>query len=430
MKQLFSTDSLHEIEQAETLYAIAAGTISPEKLVEAKRHLKACLQCRIGLVSLRRALREAEDDPLTPETEARILDKTQKAISRIEHDKTRAAVSQQEGDEFAERGQFFDAEEKYVEAKRLFKDCEDGLGIARVLRKMGTIALESGRYIEACTRFEEAREEYRKERSCLGMADCLIGRGSAAIGLEKHSEAVELFLSAIDIFRKEGIARAVADCDYYLGMAYRLIGNKSIAGSRYNHALRGYERANDAVGQARTLIAWAAMRLRTPGDQKAFGMLDQASHLLQGKRREEDAGCNAEVEVLLAKARYYRGDYEGAAGELRDYVERHLTGEDNGIVECVLTLADVEVAVGRLDVAKEHYRLALDRFERYGNQRGEARCLRALSTICNDLGSRDEARHYAQRCEAVIRALGPEDSLQLKREMAAPERQFRSGFCA
>ena len=218
-------------------------------------------------------------------------------------------------------------------------------------------------------------------------------------------------------------------------------------GSMQGDRESGHRAYREAVSLARALrdpqlLAWSLLDLAyLPMMAKDYGRAEAL--LEEGLASAEEAGGGvlaSEVRAALGLLAYFRGDLATAHAAFREAVatQRRL-GADRFLAMNVGRLGDVEVELGELDAAEEHYREALAKVAEAGNvvvtatmlvylawlesrrsaHERAARLLGAASRIRDDVGggpTRDSIPVWPEAEDEARRALGDETFERIRAE--------------
>ncbi|MFE9747083.1 tetratricopeptide repeat protein [Saccharothrix saharensis] len=121
---------------------------------------------------------------------------------------------------------------------------------------------------------------------------------------------------------------------------------------------------------------------------------------LRAARRAGEDGMLAAASTNLGALRRLLGDYDQAAGHLREAIERHRrTGDQHGAARALSNLGVVQERLGEHEEAASLHQEALALHRRSGNRHGEAAALLNLGNVHSRPG------HHADAVEHLERAL-------------------------
>ncbi|MDQ7849428.1 MAG: adenylate/guanylate cyclase domain-containing protein [Armatimonadota bacterium] len=260
------------------------------------------------------------------------------------------------------RGTLSKAHVAYRKAMALYRQLQDGQGLARTMAHLGRSLLDGGDLEEAGRVLAEGLALARQHHERISEAKCLMGLGVLAHLVGDSPTAIKRHEETIDLVQELGDAVGAAAVRRHLGM----------------HYLR-HRRADEAEREMRA--AYALYREHA-ADEPAF--------ILRGL-----------AEVLLA-----RGDLLAAA----DHAERALAGiapEDPvGLATYGATLGKVRAAQGRGEEAEALFRRSLELLEKSEYRVDLALTLYKYGEALRLLGREAEGRQVLQRARQLFAQMG------------------------
>jgi tetratricopeptide (TPR) repeat protein len=141
------------------------------------------------------------------------------------------------------RGDYEEAEVRYLEAREISHGAEDirGEGVAAV--NLGNVYKELGRYAEAESHYMQAKDIFTVLRDRINEGRAIGNLGIVYNLMERYSEAEDYLLQALDILQRVG-----ANVDE--GVVLQELGSLYYALERYPEAEEHYERARDMMRDA------------------------------------------------------------------------------------------------------------------------------------------------------------------------------------
>ncbi len=260
------------------------------------------------------------------------------------------------------RGTLSKAHVAYREAMALYRQLQDGQGLARTMAHLGRSLLDGGDLEEARRVLSEGLALARQHHERISEAKCLMGLGVLAHLTGDSPTAIRRHEETMVLAQELGDAVGAAAVRRHLGMHYLRRG-----------------RVDEAEREMRA--AYALYREHAP-DEPAF--------ILRGL-----------AEVLLA-----RGDLLAAA----DHAERALGGiasEDPvGLATYGATLGKVRAAQGRREEAEELFRRSLELLEKSEYRVDLALTLYKYGEALRLLGGEAEARQVLERARQLFARMG------------------------
>lgn len=315
------------------------------------------------------------------------------------------------GDIATIRGDLETAQESYDELLQSDvsgSDTEEDWGRARVLRKMGKLDEIRGDYKKALRHYREAVEETEgldsvdgiRERVnslsslawisvCLGQYDRAMKISADALGLadelNEHSEHAMIFttIASANLY-KGNIPQAIEFHQRALEIRERLekapeiiislnrLGEAYLAGAEYSEALKhidqslaASEEIGDAFGRAMSLNLLATVHLHLGDLDAADRFLGVSLNLSRDYRMRFLTLRN---HLLRGRLRKERGDYSGGEGDLLRVLGAYARqGVGQGLVECLLELADLQRLASEFDKALDSIGRAVSSARALGN---------------------------------------------------------------
>jgi predicted ATPase/transcriptional regulator with XRE-family HTH domain len=166
------------------------------------------------------------------------------------------------GDELTNSGDFTGAREALEQSLRLYRECEDSIGLFYPKESLAILELEEGNYAEARTRLEELLQFSRQARLNLWIDIPLWLLGVTAIREGDYALAKAWYTECLLFDRQIGLQRQLAEC---------LIGFAGIA-----NAEKRFERGAQLLGAAETDMKERGPSPLVDFDQREFERLSVA----------------------------------------------------------------------------------------------------------------------------------------------------------
>ncbi len=203
-----------------------------------------------------------------------------------------------------------DATQGALEARRLFEQANDPIGVAHTHRLSGRIAFQRGAYRDALDESMRALELFgpQADPRLSGRLAIDIGNSFALLGPEVHSVAIEWYERAVERLTQAGDWAELSRAYHNLGVA---VGeDRPEDGLEYLERARDAgERAHDPRSAGRALLSGVEMRLALGQLEEAERDNEQAGRLLD--RLTDELGLEL-VEVNRGQIDERRGQWEDA----------------------------------------------------------------------------------------------------------------------
>jgi tetratricopeptide (TPR) repeat protein len=262
---------------------------------------------------------------------------------------------------------------------------------AKVLEKLGDIALQRSDHAAARGRYEQALFAYRQVGFTLGEANCLQSLGDIALRRWDHGTAMELYGQARPLYGQVGSLLGEANCIKRLGDIALERSDHATARRQFELALPLYRQVGDAQGEANCIKGLGDIALERSDNASARENYEQALPLYR------------QVGSVLGEANCIRslGDValeRSEQAEARERYEQTLPlyrqiGDVLGEANCIKRLGDIALQCSDHSVAREQYGRALHLFRHVGAILGEANCIQCLGDIAlacpGDAGARE-----------------------------------------
>ncbi len=255
-----------------------------------------------------------------------------------------------------------DAARRYLtEALELRRGLGDVQGEAQLLNNLASLERYLGAWQEALSHYGRALELRRLAEDRWGEAKTLNNIGYAYLTVGEIDRSRGFFEQALELRRELGDRGGQAVTLANLGVVYHQQGNPAKAQAFHSKALELRLELGKQRDAARTHL-WLARDLRALGDSPAaLAELDRALALFgnTGDRRFEAWARSDRGRLLLELDRP-----EDALLDLQAALElQHQVRDLAGEAETLVRLAQTQRQLGRLDVAHDHARAAVEHLE-------------------------------------------------------------------
>jgi len=246
--------------------------------------------------------------------------------------------------------------------EHLYREKEDNLRLAQVLKRLGDLERHLGGVDEARRRYEEAERLHRDERDNLGLANALLSLGDLERHLGGVDEARRRYEEAERLFRDERDNLGLANALLSLGDLESRLGGVDEARRRYEEAERLYRDERSNLGLANALLSLGDLERRLGGVDEARGRYEEAERL-------------------------YRDEHHNL-----------------GLANALQSLGDLDMGIGgdSVPLAIDHYRHALDLYEREREPTGRAYCLAELCLAHAKQGEMENALEYIKAAKGSL----------------------------
>ena len=169
-----------------------------------------------------------------------------------------------------------DAEKKYDNALKIFREIETKLGEASTLRALGNLAVRTDDLKDAREKYDDALTIFREIEEKEGEANTLYALGALALRTTDLKDAREKYDDALTIFREIEGKMGEANTLRALGdLAVRTDDLKN-AKEKYDDALKIFREIDEKMGEANTLRALGDLAVRTDDLKDAKEKYDDA----------------------------------------------------------------------------------------------------------------------------------------------------------
>ncbi len=260
-----------------------------------------------------------------------------------------------------------------VEAMMLYEDAlvrarkqRDRRYQSRLLLNMGIIHKYAGRFDAAITCYQEHLEVARMTGDLSAQALALGNLGLTYLEVGEAQQALECFEEGLRARQSLGDPRAIGTMYGRLGLAYKHLDRLGEAAACYEKWLNAAVDAEDAVGQSQALGNWANVLVRQDQPDRAVELLERA--------------------IVLDRATGHRQS-EGI--DLHNLANAYLHLSSNERLRAEALLRD-----------------ALDAHRDAGNRLAEAKTLRKLAEVAEDLGEVRAAVTWNEQLRTSYAAMG------------------------
>jgi DNA-binding SARP family transcriptional activator len=254
----------------------------------------------------------------------------------------------------------------------------DRLGQAHALLCLGDMYQLTGNSAAAAQNLAEARDIFREVGDDLGLANSLriLGYVQLATG---DAEAADTLAEAPDIFRGLGDQLGLASALMPLGEAQRLSGHYANAAATAAEALAIFDRLGDRTGRANGMLRLAMAQYETDGLRAAAHSLSEA---LATYRELGSRLGQANALQRMGDLQIVMGDYTAAMQNLCEAraIFRDL-GSQRGEAMTLRGIGDVRYALKDYSAARHDLTDALAIFRDQGESLGQANALMGLGDI-------------------------------------------------
>lgn len=243
------------------------------------------------------------------------------------------------------------------------------------------------------------------ETHSLARAELRRGQAEALVRLERPAEALPIAADASAVLAAAGRDADAATAAYWQAASLYVLENDEEARSLFQQLLNDV-RAGLQVDPdfgVRILISLAAVEGRAGESKRALTYLDEARSLVDGL----DEMKRAAFLTTLAMSYRETGDYEGAIGAANQALSRYRANEaERDVSRLENELALVHLALGSVERAREHARLANAGLERLGDDRFRAHVLETLAQVELADGHPEQAAAVAAEALALAQRSG------------------------
>jgi tetratricopeptide (TPR) repeat protein/tRNA A-37 threonylcarbamoyl transferase component Bud32 len=385
-----------------------------------------------GLITIERFRKQFPDarDPRIELTEAGAADKLSDFGRMQAAAAAAAAMAQQrgstlllanaklrEGAAAIRRGQPNDAFSQFEEARKLYSEAGDRLGVARALNNMGVV-LSSGRDVQRGVALYN--DGLRIARAIGAQKDVAQGLNNLAIEHKRTGDlkaALALSQQALAIRREIGDRTNAA-------VSLNNVGNVLLAMADLKGASKYYEESvaiTRETGDRRTF----AMALRNAAEAyRLQGELDQATRMneeaLNIRRTIDDPGGVSRSLYAVAQSAALQGDLDSAKRLLEEALEIGRRLDDQGdVANYLYELAEISLMRRKLTVARQLHQEALNIRLKLSQKGTAAESRTALAAISLEEGRSADAEALAATAAGVFHDQKATDNEGLARSFLA-----------
>src|SRR5262245_29970272 len=291
-----------------------------------------------------------------------------KVWRELEDASGQAAILGMMGDLLLSRGEFGDAEARYLAGLRLSREVGDSHTVGEVLNNLGVVNWRRGSLRVAMQYFEQALELWRALPLQSGEAATLANEGNLFYESSDYQQALDRFVAALKIFQAQSDARGEAYTLNNIGVTYRALGDLDAALTYVNRALPRFREASEEVAEGRGLVRLAQIHLARGDAPTAKATAEKALPVI---RRADDRIGEADALDLFGQIASVMGDLPGAL----DYHDQAVT-----------------------------------RYRTLGSRRGEAAALHHLGAVLTTTGQHARAREALEGALAIRHEAGLRDA--------------------
>ncbi len=213
--------------------------------------------------------------------------------------------------------QYEDSEEKFIEAERLASSYQPQI-MDEILNNRGALEVEEVKYVAAQETFHRALLLARERKDRVQEANALGNLGFVATKREHFDESIDWNRSALELSRSLGVKDTVAAIVGNMGWNYFALGDFENAMPLYRQAAEDSERRKLPATQAYWLTGVANSYYALHDDRSAQAILEQALKLARG------------------------------------------LDEKSILIKCLNDISPVALETGRMDLAEQYNKEALD----------------------------------------------------------------------
>ena len=264
-------------------------------------------------------------------------------------------------DTYTDLNDFEKADLYYHKAHETAEIASMSVTIAEIEACMGNLAVLRGRYADALRFLEMSRQKYE----ALGMepqsavADLEIADIYAELNL--GAEATEIYQRVIPVFKRLGQRTEEARARRNYGRLAFTMGEIAVAKRQLARSLRLYSIEKNVGGQASTMLAQAALALRSDANVKALEILSAAKSTVARSENPRDALTAGwlEGEVLLRSGQKAR-----AAKKLAVVASdaRRMDLPDLAVA-ALNSLGELSIDMGEVTTARKYLKRAIQQIE-------------------------------------------------------------------
>jgi len=301
------------------------------------------------------------------------------------------------GADYKVLGRFAEARRCQRESIEIARQIQDANGVASALDEMAAIAVATGDFNGALVHFESARKIFAKIGNTAQLANVLDGLSIVHRTLGDFPAALGCHEEAIRLARGAGQPGDIASALYNMGNTRQQMGDNAEALRKYEQALALAVAAKDQPIEASITVATATLLWRQQKLEAAQKKFEGALVLLRDLKRE--AGI-ARTLANLANVYSDLGQHDRARECVRESIKiSHTRGDAPAITSAMITLANVEWSVGKLDEAERIFRTVLGRAL---SPAGRVHAVGGLAKLRLQQGARAEALELSKRGVEIV----------------------------
>ncbi len=181
-------------------------------------------------------------------------------------------------------GQPEDAQRHYEQAEKLFRDEQNNLGLANVLRSIGDLEFMLGQFKDARQHFEQAEKLFRDEQDNLGLANVLTSIGDLECRLGQLEDARQHYGQAEKLYHNEQTNLGLANVLTSIGDLELRLRQLEDARQHYGQAEELYRDEQDNLGLANVLRSIGDLECRLEQLEDARQHYAQAEKLYRDEQ--------------------------------------------------------------------------------------------------------------------------------------------------
>jgi predicted ATPase/class 3 adenylate cyclase len=239
-------------------------------------------------------------------------------------------------------GHLEEARRHYQDALALFREADDLIGEARLLRNLASVAIDLGEFVEAESLLTESRAVADRSGNPRSVADVVGLCGTLAFALGDYVQASARLKEASDRYRVLGDVASLMDTTGDAGYMSTLSGDASAAATFFAESL---SLAVDL--EARDRISWALLGIgNLAADNgnavQAVRLFAAAAAIQQAMQEDLRPSVDAIQERILAKQRQLLGESEYLAA----WEEGRALSQERAVAEARAVLSAVAAGEG------------------------------------------------------------------------------------